>query len=114
MSTALPEIQEPRSPVPDGKRDALWQSCGSALSKQLRPHGITVNMVSPGGTLSARFVATGQTRPEFMAAMESNSLVRHARPDETARAVQFFASPLADFVSGQVLRVDGAKQVVAA
>ena len=84
------------------------------LAKQLRPHGITVNMVSPGGTLSARFVATGQTRPEFMAAMESNSLVRHARPDEIARAVQFFASPLADFVSGQVLRVDGANQVVAA
>ena len=84
------------------------------LARQLRPHGITVNMVSPGGTLSARFVATGQTRPDFMAAMEENTLERHARPDEVARAVQFFASPLADFVSGQVLRVDGAKQVVAA
>ena len=84
------------------------------LARQLRPHGITVNMVSPGGTLSARFIATGQTRPDFMAAMEENTLVRHARPDEIARAVQFFASPLADFVSGQVLRVDGAKQVVAA
>ena len=84
------------------------------LARQLRPHGITVNMVSPGGTLSARFIATGQTRPEYMAAMDGDSLVRHARPDEIARAVQFFASPLADFVSGQVLRVDGAKQVVAA
>ena len=84
------------------------------LARQLRPNGITVNMVSPGGTLSARFIATGQTRPEFMDAMEENTLVRHARPDEIARAVQFFASPLADFVSGQVLRVDGAKQVVAA
>ena len=84
------------------------------LARQLRPHGISVNMVSPGGTLSARFIATGQTRPDMMAAMDENTLVRHARPDEIARAVQFFASPLAEFVSGQVLRVDGAKQVVAA
>ena len=84
------------------------------LAAQLRPYNITVNMVAPGGSLSARFLATGQASPELMDAMEKPTLVRHARSDEIAAAVQFFVSPLADFVSGQLLRVDGGSQLCAA
>lgn len=81
------------------------------LATELREHNITVNMVAPGGSLSARFIATNQASQELIDAMDDPTLVRYATPDEIAAAVQFFVSPLANFVSAQILRVDGGSQL---
>jgi len=85
-----------------------------SLASELREHNITVNMVAPGGTLSARFLATRQADQTYLDAMDKPTLLRYATPDEIAGGVQFFLSPLANFVSGQILRIDGGSQLIAA
>jgi NAD(P)-dependent dehydrogenase (short-subunit alcohol dehydrogenase family) len=75
------------------------------LALEMRPAGVRVNVVSPGPTMTARFLATRATDPKMMA--DGPSLDRYARPEEIASAIAFLASPESRFISGQVLRVDG-------
>lgn len=77
-----------------------------SLALEYGRHGIRVNVVSPG---VARTPATaGALTPDQDAAMaEKIPLGRPGAPEDIANAVLFFASPLASYVTGQVLAVDG-------
>jgi len=79
------------------------------LAAQLRPYDVAVNCIAPGGTMTARFVATGQTEPEVLARGET--LQGYGRAEDIARAVEFFVTEAGRHVSGQVLRVDGGAQL---
>ena len=79
------------------------------LAAQLRPYNVTVNSLAPGDTRTGRFLGTRTVDPNRM--VEQGTLERIALVDEVARVVEFFAGPLGEFVTGQVLRVDGGSQI---
>jgi len=85
-----------------------WTRC---LAVELRPHGVRVNAVSPGPTMTARFLATRPTDPAKRD--EAVRLDRYGLPIEIADALVFLCSEAGRFVSGQLLRVDGGGQVFA-
>ncbi len=78
------------------------------LAAQLRPFNVTANSIAPGDTRTGRYLNTRAVDQSRM--IEGGTLDRIALVDEVARGVDMFAGPLGDFVTGQVLRIDGGSQ----
>jgi NAD(P)-dependent dehydrogenase (short-subunit alcohol dehydrogenase family) len=72
---------------------------------ELGKFGITVNCVAPGAIEVERTKEEAGDYAGTWAAV--TPLARVGTPEDVARAVLFFASELADFVTGQTLYVDG-------
>ncbi len=76
-----------------------------ALAKELAPSNITVNCVAPG------VIDTDMNACYDKATMadlrEQTPLGRIGTPEDAAKAVAFLAGDGADFITGEVLRVDG-------
>lgn len=76
-----------------------------ALAKEAALSGVTVNCVSPGAIatdMMKRF-----TQEEIAAFCEEVPMGRLGTPEEAARAIAFFASEEASYITGQVLGVNG-------
>ncbi|MFI5341784.1 MAG: SDR family NAD(P)-dependent oxidoreductase [Candidatus Methylomirabilales bacterium] len=74
------------------------------LAKELAPH-INVNTVAPGHTLTEMTASLPDAVKKVM--IEGSYLKRMAQPEDIAKAILFLASEDANFITGQVLLVDG-------
>jgi len=76
------------------------------LAREVGPHGITVNAVAPGSTLSEEH-PTDETVRMRLGSVHGRALARLELPDDLVGAVIFFASDESAFITGQTLVVDG-------
>ena len=75
------------------------------LAKELGPYGVNVNCIAPGYILSSRKIAEGMGAGEDAA--DHIPLGRFGKPEDCAKVVEFLATDLSDYVTGQCISVCG-------
>jgi NAD(P)-dependent dehydrogenase (short-subunit alcohol dehydrogenase family) len=80
-----------------------------ALARELGEHGIRVNTLAPGFTLSETVMSEnpGHVHTARERAVQSRSLHRDEHPQDLLGALVFLASADSDFITGQTIAVDG-------
>ncbi|MGH3588373.1 MAG: SDR family oxidoreductase, partial [Pseudonocardia sp.] len=110
ISSVSALVQEERANYVAAKAGLEGLTRGAALD--LAPYGITVNAVGPGlirtGMTDVSAARAGRTVEEQLrVGVAAIPRGRVGTPHDIARAVLFFTSDDADFVTGQVLYVSG-------
>jgi len=82
-------------------------SWAKGLSRMVGPHGITVNCIPPGRIHSEQIYRN--YTPEYRQWQCDNEIPvgRYGEPEDIAHLVCFLASPLAGYITGAVIPVDG-------
>jgi 3-oxoacyl-[acyl-carrier protein] reductase len=86
---------------------AAMHSWSKGLSREVGKHGITVNCVPPGRIISEQILRNYP--PEFRKkeSEEDIPVGEYGQPADIANLVCFLASPLARYITGTVIPVDG-------
>lgn len=86
---------------------AAMHSWAKGLSREVGKHGITVNSVPPGRIVSEQILRNYS--PEFRKreSEEDIPVGEYGQPSDIANLVCFLASPLARYITGAVIPVDG-------
>ncbi len=76
------------------------------LAKEMAPHGVRVNGVAPG-LVGTRFHDRFSTAEKRAATVKQTPIAREGTPDDVAGACLYLASPLASFLAGEIIEVNG-------
>jgi meso-butanediol dehydrogenase/(S,S)-butanediol dehydrogenase/diacetyl reductase len=111
LSSCYAVVGRSGMPIYDATKAALL-SLTRSLAHEEAQHGIRVNAVCPGGTLTpytvGRAVGSGRKAEEMPGDERPDSLLRRwAKPEEIAFPVLWLASDESSYITGATLMVDG-------
>jgi len=82
-------------------------SFSKAIAKELAPHGVRVNCVSPGLIDDTAFHARFTPRQSFDATAKTVPLGRAGTPAEVANVIAFLCSDESSYLAGETIEING-------
>lgn len=86
---------------------AAMHSWAKGLSREVGKYGITVNSIPPGRIMSEQILRNYTPEYRQWQAEHEIPVGAYGEPEDIARLVCFLASPLARYITGAVIPVDG-------
>ena len=86
---------------------AAIHAWSKGLSREVGKHGVTVNSIPPGRIMSEQIRRKYSEEYRAKESAEHIPVGRYGEPEELAALAVFLASPLASYITGAVLPVDG-------
>jgi 3-oxoacyl-[acyl-carrier protein] reductase len=98
---------EPEALIAATPTKAAIHAWSKGLSREIGPHGVTINCIPPGRIMSEQI--RRKYSPEFRAEQSAKEIPvgRYGEPEELAALAVFLASPVAGYITGTVMPVDG-------
>lgn len=95
-----------------GSSKGALESLSRHLAAELAPHGIRVNIVSPGSVMTEAWDSFPDKERRAAEAVARTPLGRLVTPQEVAQLTRFLLSPAAGAIVGQTLVIDGGARIV--
>jgi len=110
MISSVATLHDAGGGAPYNMGKAAMESLAFTLAKEVKKHGIHVNVVAPGlveTEMGRRLVKATSGIDDLRKLDASSPFGRVCQPEDVANAVRFFCSPRASYVTGEKLCVYG-------
>ena len=98
--------------LPYASSKAAVKTMTELLARALGSSGINVNAIAPGYTNTEASLTLGNVEKSFELAIGAQSIHRQEMPEDLVGTAVFLASKDSDFITGQVIVVDGGSWMV--
>lgn len=110
MISSVATLHDAGGGAPYNMGKAAMESLALTLAKEVKRHGIRVNVVAPGlveTEMGRRLVKATAGIDDLRQLDESSPFGRVCQPEDVANAVRFFCSSRASYITGEKLNVYG-------